>query len=126
MWDKTSIVNNIHVSILSRGSVFDIGEIQYYYSVDNILAYQREQELFFGQEGNFGDYKVFYSIPDFEAIDEEIHINIENINPYLTVDCIRSQAFAGSCLFQIGNSRFIHSETRVMNIRQLFKRPTSE
>ena len=124
MWDKTSIVNNVHVTLISRGSTFDIGEIQYYYSVDNVLAYQRERELFYGQEGNFGDYKVFYSVPDFEAIDEDIHMDIKNTNPYLFVDSIRSQAFAGSCLLQIGNGRFIHSETRVMNIRQLLNQPT--
>ena len=123
MWDRTSVVDNIHISFLSRGATFDIGELQYFYAVDNILAYQREQEFFYGQEGNFGDYKVFYTEPDFEAIDERIHINFEHTNPYLFVDCIRSQAISASSLLQIGNGRFIHSETRVMNIRQLLERP---
>ncbi len=123
MWERTSLVDNIHVSILSRGSTFDIGEIQYSYSVDNVLAYQREQELFYGQEGNFGDYKVFYTVPDFEPIDEMVHINFENINPYLVVDCIRTQAISASSLLQVGNGRFIRSETRVMNVRQLLNRP---
>jgi spore germination protein PE len=126
MWEKTSIVNNIHVSILSRGSTFDIGEVQYYYSVDNVLAYQREQEIFYGQEGNFGDYKVFYKVPDFEPIDEMIAINFENTNPYLFVDCIRTQAISASSLLQIGNGRFIRSETRVMNVRQLIEQPNND
>ncbi len=126
MWERTSLVDNIHVSILSRGSTFDIGEIQYSYSVDNVLAYQREQELFYGQEGNFGDYKVFYTVPDFEPIDEMVHINFENINPYLVVDCIRTQAISASSLLQVGNGRFIRSETRVMNVRQLLNRPRND
>ena len=126
MWERTSLVDNIHVSILSRGSTFDIGEIQYSYSVDNVLAYQREQELFYGQEGNFGDYKVFYTVPDFEPIDEMVHINFENVNPYLVVDCIRTQAISASSLLQVGNGRFIRSETRVMNVRQLLNRPRND
>lgn len=126
MWNRTSVVDNIHVSILSRGASFDIGEIQYYYSVDNVLAYQREQELFYGQEGNFGDYAVFYSVPDFEPIDEMIHINFEHQNPYLFVDFIRTQAISASSLLQIGNGRFIRSETRVMNVRQLIDKPSNE
>ena len=126
MWERTAIVDNIHVSILSRGSTFDIGELQYSYSADNVLAYQREQEFFYGQEGNFGDYKVFYTVPDFEPIDEMVHINFENVNPYLFVDCIRTQAISASSLLQVGNGRFIRSETRVMNVRQLLNRPSNE
>ncbi|WP_148630866.1 spore germination protein GerPE [Bacillus sp. E214] len=126
MWERTSIVDHIHVSILSRGSTFDIGELQYSYSVDNVLAYQREQEIFYGQEGNFGDYKVFYTVPDFEPIEEMVHINFENVNPYLFVDCIRTQAISASSLLQVGNGRFIRSETRVMNVRQLLNRPKNE
>ena len=126
MWERTSIVNHIHVSILSRGSTFDIGELQYSYSVDNVLAYQREQEIFYGQEGNFGDYKVFYTVPDFEPIEELVHINFENVNPYLFVDCIRTQAISASSLLQVGNGRFIRSETRVMNVRQLLNQPSNE
>lgn len=126
MWERTSIVNHIHVSILSRGSTFDIGELQYSYSVDNVLAYQREQEIFYGQEGNFGDYKVFYTVPDFEPIEELVHINFENVNPYLFVDCIRTQAISASSLLQVGNGRFIRSETRVMNVRQLLDRSKNE
>ena len=126
MWSRTSVVDNIHISFLSRGASFDIGEVQFFYGVDNVLAYQREQELFFGQEGNYGDYKVFYTEPYFEPIDEMIHINFEHINPYLYVDCIRSQAISASSLLHIGNGRFIHSETRVMNIRQLLDRPRNE
>ena len=126
MWERTSIVDNIHVSILSRGSTFDIGEIQYSYSVDNVLAYQREQEIFYGQEGNFGDYKVFYTVPDFEPIEEMVHINFENVNPYIFVDCIRTQAISASSLLQVGNGRFIRSETRVMNVRQLLNQPSNE
>lgn len=122
MWDRTAVVDNIHISFLSRGATFEIGELQYFYAVDNVLAYQREQELFYGQEGNFGDYKVFYTEPDFDAIDEFVHIKYEHQNPYLFVDCIRSQAISASSLLQIGNGRFIHSETRVMNIRQLLDR----
>ncbi|OCA90037.1 spore germination protein GerPE [Pradoshia sp. D12] len=126
MWERTSIVDHIHVSILSRGSTFDIGELQYSYSVDNVLAYQREQEIFYGQEGDFGDYKVFYTVPDFEPIEEMVHINFENVNPYLFVDCIRTQAISASSLLQVGNGRFIRSETRVMNVRQLLNRPKNE
>ncbi|WP_139891463.1 spore germination protein GerPE [Bacillus sp. D386] len=126
MWERTSIVDHIHVSILSRGSTFDIGEIQYSYSVDNVLAYQREQEIFYGKEGNFGDYKVFYTVPDFEPIEEMVHIIFENVNPYLFVDCIRTQAISASSLLQVGNGRFIRSETRVMNVRQLLNRPKNE
>ena len=122
MWERTSKVDNIHIAFLSRGATFNIGELQYMYSVDNVLAYQREQEIFYGQEGNFGDYKVFYTVPDFEPIDELVHINVENVTPYLSVDCIRAQAISASSLLQIGNGRFIHSETRIMNVRQLQKR----
>ncbi|MGM9932409.1 MULTISPECIES: spore germination protein GerPE [Bacillaceae] len=127
MWERTSIVNNIHVSILSRGAIFEVGEIQYFRTSDNVLAYQREQELFFGQEGNFGDYKVFYAEPDFEPVYEPIQMSFLNPNPYIYVGGIQSQAVSSSSILQIGNGRYMRHETRVMNIRQLLSnRQTKE
>ncbi|WP_455661453.1 spore germination protein GerPE [Pradoshia sp.] len=122
MWEKTSIVNNIHISIVSRGATFEIGEICYHHSVDNVLAYQREQELFFGNEGTFGDYKVFYSEPVFDPVYEPIQMSFINVNPYIYVGDIRSQAVSSSSILQIGNSRHMRNESRVMNVRQLLRR----
>lgn len=122
MWERTSIVNNVHVSIVSRGATFEIGELRYYHSVDNVLAYQREQELFFGDEGNFGDYKVFYAEPVFDPVHEPIQMSFINANPYIYVGEIRSQAVSSSSLLQIGNSRHMRNESRVMNVRQLLRR----
>lgn len=122
MWERTSIVNNINVSIVSRGAVFEIGELQFFHTTDNVLAIQREQELFFGNEGNFGDYKVFYTEPEFEPIYEPIQMSFVNANPYIYVGSIHSQAISSSSLLQIGNGRHMRNETRKMNIRQLLRR----
>lgn len=122
MWDRTSIVDQIHITIVSRGALFEIGELPYFLSTDNVLAYQREQELFFGNEGKFGDYKVFYTEPVFDPVYEPIEMSFLNVNPYIRIGEIRSQAVSSSSILHIGNGRFLRNESRVMNVRQLFRR----
>ena len=121
--ERTGIVDTISTSLLSIAAVVNIGDIAYYKSTQNILAYQREQELFFGNEGRLGEFKVFHIPSYFEPIDEAVYMTFNHVNPYIHVGCIKTQAVSSTALLQVGNGKLINAQTRLMNVRQLMREP---
>lgn len=118
---RSSVVQSINLSLLGQSSILNIGELKYYRSIQNVLAYQREQELFLGNEGRLGSYKVFHTPSYFEPADEHVIMTTDHINPYLTVKHIKGQAISSTSLLHIGNGKLINAQTRLMNIRQLLR-----
>lgn len=116
---RTSIVDAIKIQVVSETGIFQIGDSTQLNPISYALAVQREHELFFSNEGNFGAYRVFtMNIPS-EAIHEQMNITFHNENPIIRVNNINILGVTASGIAHIGSTCNIQAETRVKHIRQL-------
>ncbi|MGP7817868.1 spore germination protein GerPE [Niallia sp. 01092] len=119
MLERTSVVDHINLNILSFSSFFEIGDASYFQASSRALAVQRQKKLFYGIEGSFNDYPVFFEPIPLPPIQEDIQCQFENKKPIIKVKHINIIAVSASSLLQIGNCANIYAETRIKHIRQL-------
>lgn len=116
---RTSYVNDIFVNSSGLTSVLEMGDSSCIHAFTRAIAVQREQEIFFENEGDFKKYAIFsLSIP-FEPIKENITMEKVHLSPLIQVNKINLTAISTSSILHIGNSKNISLESRVLNIRQL-------
>lgn len=119
MEKRTSFVNQIKVDSLQFASVFEIGDIHSINGHDRALAVQRDEEIFYGDEGSFQSYPVFQEPIPLGPITENITIERINKNPFIKVNDIDILALSGSAILQIGSTNHIYLESRIKHIRQI-------
>jgi spore germination protein PE len=90
------------------------------------LAVQRETELFYGNEGNLYNYRVFMEPIPFLPITEPFTYFRQNPNPLIKVNEINIIGMSSSSLLHVGNSKHVSMEARVKHIRQLLPIPRNE
>lgn len=122
MFQRTSSVNHLNLKVASYSSVVQIGDSCIINSFSRALAVQREAEIFFGNEGNFGAYPIFSEPIPYLPIDEDISIRTQQLNPVIKVNQINVKGVSSASLIHIGSSRNISTEVRIKHIRQLFPR----
>jgi len=124
MLSRLSSVQHLRVNINSFSSVIEIGDSTFVNSYSRALAVQREEEQFYGAEGNF-NYSVYREAIPLPPIIEDVRMNRQNINPVINVSCIRVLGNAAASVIHIGSTCHIHLESRVKHIRQLRQREES-
>ena len=120
MWKRNSFVQFVDVKSLILSGVVEIGDTVQLKANHNVIAVQREQEIFFGNEGNFEDYPIFSEpipIPSLPAPGPMIRIYHEA--PNIRVGQIHIKGISTSGMMQIGSTNTVCLESRVLHIRQL-------
>jgi len=120
LFKRTSIVKDIHVRSVSASSIFLIGDSSHITPRSRALAIQRQAELFYGQEGDFNQFPVFYKPIPKPYTDEHVTFSRYNISPFIKVNHIDVLGVSASSVMQIGSTKTYNGEARVKHIRQLF------
>ncbi|NGP44516.1 spore germination protein GerPE [Bacillaceae bacterium SIJ1] len=118
---RTSLVQNIQIVTVSSSSVTQIGDSYRIQANSQTIAVQREEEIFFGNEGDFTD--SFFTKP-FPYPQPETNVQLRRIqaSPYLSVQRIRFIGVAASSVVHIGSTHHVRMESRVKHIRDLLPR----
>ncbi len=119
MLQRTAYVDNLNVKIVSFASTLQVGDAKIVNSYSRALAVHREEEIFFGNEGNFSSYPVFSEPIPLPPILENFSTATTNLNPVITVKEIDVVGISAACVLQIGNSEHVSMEARIKHIRQL-------
>jgi spore germination protein PE len=120
MLQRTSSVDRINVNIVSFSSVVQLGDSCIINGFSRALAVQREEEMYFGNEGNFSNYSVFSEPIPLPPIDEPISILRHNQNPLIKVKNIDIIGISSASMLHVGNSNHVSEEVRVKHVRQLY------
>lgn len=115
---RLSIVDKFKLRTLSYSSILEVGDSNQILPYSLALAVQREQEIFFGNEGHF-NYPVFTTPIPRPLITEQIQINTINESPKIYVHSVDITAASVSGVIQIGSTNTIQGESRIKHIRQL-------
>lgn len=119
MLKRISKVHSIQVNLLAFSSVLQIGDSKELHQISNILAIQREQEFFWGYEGNMDVYEVFSKEFRLPPITEPLLVTRRNMNGQINVQNIDILGVSTAAVIHIGSSGNIFGGNRVMHIRQL-------
>jgi spore germination protein PE len=116
---RTSIVQSFHGETVIFSSVLQIGDSQKITSRAQVLAVQRQYELFFGNEGE-SSFPIFTKpIPKFQSDRRNISLQTLHQSPVISVRSIRVLAVSSSGVVHIGSTSTIDAEARIKHIRQL-------
>ncbi|HZG61556.1 MAG TPA: spore germination protein GerPE [Anoxybacillus sp.] len=116
---RLSMVQLVHNELTSFSAVFQIGDSKEITSRVKVLAVQRQQELFFGNEGEV-TFPIFTNpIPRLAIDTTSLQINKLNESPAISVRTIRVLAIAFSAVVHIGSTSTIDTEARIKHTRQL-------
>ncbi|MEH7355576.1 spore germination protein GerPE [Neobacillus drentensis] len=119
MLTRTSNVDHLEVKLVAFSSVIQLGDSGIINGLSRAIAVQREEEIFFGDEGNFPSYPVFTKPLPLPPITETISFLQHNINPIIKVNNIDVIAVSSASILHVGNSRNVSMEARIKHIRQL-------
>jgi spore germination protein PE len=119
MLQRSSVVNTIKVNSASFASTIQLGDSQIINGFSRALAVQREAEIFFAQEGNFTNYRIFSEPIPLLPLVEKISQSTHNSLPVIKVNNISILAMSSSSILHVGNSESVSLEARVKHIRQL-------
>lgn len=126
MLNRTSCVDAINIDIVSFSSILQLGDSCIINGLSRALAVQREAEQFYGYEGNYGAYPVYYEPIPLEPVTEDISMIQHHLNPIIKVHNIDFIAISSSSLLHVGNTQHVSMEVRVKHIRQLLPIPRDE
>lgn len=119
MISRYSNVHAAYVNSVGISSVFQIGDSQAITPSDKVLAVQREEERFYGKEGNFSQYPIFQKEIPQPLLFEQLTTNFFHENPKINVQAITILSLSTSAVFHIGSTKDIVCETRTKHFRQL-------
>ncbi|WP_158598226.1 spore germination protein GerPE [Falsibacillus albus] len=119
---RQSIVQNTTVDVMGFAAVIEIGDSCYIRSKSNVLATQRERELFFDEEGSYEDYPIFNEPIPIPHEREPVYINKLNANGTIRVNKIRINGISNAAILHIGSTNDVYLENRTHHIRQLIER----
>lgn len=119
MLQRSSRVDRINVNIVSFASVVQLGDSSIINGLNRALAVQREEEVFYGNEGDYSKFRVFLEPIPLPPITEPISVIRHNQTPVIRVKNIDIIGISSSSMLHVGNSKHIYEEVRVKHIRQL-------
>ncbi|MBS4210666.1 spore germination protein GerPE [Bacillus sp. FJAT-50079] len=123
---RSSHVKDIRVKSMLLGAVMEVGDSVHLSAHSNVIAIQREKEIFYGNEGNFQEIPLFTEpipLPTPPFMPPIIH-KVNEI-PNITVNCISIIGISASAIFHIGNTDHVSLESRIWHQRQLEERTNS-
>jgi spore germination protein PE len=120
MLKRTSYVDSLKVDSLQFSSIIQLGDSSYIQGGNRALAVQREEEIFFGQEGDFNQHPVFSQPLPFAPFTERFAMEtIHEPTARIKVGNIDILGVSSSSLVHIGSSKCVQMEARVKHIRHL-------
>jgi spore germination protein PE len=119
MFQRSSVVNTVHVTSASFASTIQLGDSRIINGYSQALAVQREAELYYTKEGNFSRYPIFSEPIPLPPITEKIGLSTHHSTPVIKVSDISILAMSSTAILHVGNSENISLEARVKHIRQL-------
>jgi spore germination protein PE len=123
---RLSIVGNIKINNVIYSSILQIGDNAVIDTRSRIFAVQREISQFWGHEGNFNEYPIFIQpIPEPPILDS-VTMSVDNFGSFIQVGQVHIKSLSTAALMQVGSNRVIESESRIKNIRQFIRPPSSE
>ena len=112
----TSHVGNLAMTTVSSTSILQIGDSHIVDSQANVLAIQRQEEQFYGNEAPFSMYSIFSKLPA-AAIFPSFHsLRNPSINK---IHCVNIRGLSASSILHIGDSNRVRMVSRIKHIRQL-------
>lgn len=119
MKNRFSIVDKFNLFSLAYSSVLEVGDSNEIFPYSKALAVQREQEIFYGQEGHF-NFPTFTTPIPRPVISEKVMFNRINECPEIHVHSIFITAASFSGVIHIGSTNRIEGESWIKHIRQLY------
>ncbi len=119
MIPRLSVVDNFHLRTLAYSSILEIGDSNQILPYSKALAVQREEEIFFGNEGHF-NFPLFLTLIPRPQISEQIQINRINESSEIHVHSVDITAASFSGVIHIGSTNHIEGESWIKHIRQLY------
>jgi len=120
MVGRSSYVDSLKIITALFSSVIQLGDSCYIQGFTRALAVQRQEELFFGNEGNFAEFPIFSEPIPIQPITYNLAMQTFNPPPsIIKVNTIHVTGVSASSLIHVGNSKVIQMEARVKHIRQL-------
>ncbi|PLR78888.1 spore germination protein GerPE [Bacillus sp. V3-13] len=119
MLQRSSYVKDLKITTVSFSSVIQLGDSKIINGFSRAFAVQREQEIFYSDEGSFSSYPVFNKPITFLPIREQLLKQTSHILPVLKVQKIDILGISASSIIHVGNSQNISLESRIKHIRQL-------
>lgn len=119
--NRTINVQDINLDAISSASIFRVGDSDVIRPRNRVFALQREIAFFLPDEGGFSNYPMFTQPIPQPSLYNPVQLCIHNENQGIEVGWINITAVAAASIAQMGNSRVIDSESRVINIRQLLR-----
>ncbi len=117
---RGSVVKTMDIKNMIFGSVVEIGDTVHLRAYTDALAVQRNKELFFGNEAHFKNYNTFKKPIPIPPLPRPVPIIRKyNEHPDIKVGNIHLITISSSAIVQIGTTSNIHSEARVLHIRQI-------
>ncbi|KAA9027511.1 spore germination protein GerPE [Niallia endozanthoxylica] len=116
---RTSKVDSLKVDSSALSSVIQIGDSTCITAFSRAIAVQRQNELFYSNEGNFNSFPIFSFQLPIEPIVEPITIGSTSLHPLIKVGSIDIIGMSSAAVLHIGNSRHFQGESRTLHIRQL-------
>lgn len=122
MLQRLSKVDSIFIKTALFSSTILIGDAMRIFGNSRALAVQREAELFFDEEGDFAQYKVFSKPVPLPTIYEPVIMDTFQMDPVIRVGTINVKGVSAASIIQVGSTPYISMETRIKHIRQLLDR----
>ncbi|RHW43162.1 spore germination protein GerPE [Neobacillus notoginsengisoli] len=119
MLQRLSVVDSVIVKSVLFSSTIQIGDSSRIHGFSRAIALQREAEIFFDEEGDFNQFKVFSEPIFIPPITENITIAPFQLNPVIKVGTLEVTGLSAASIVQVGSTPKIAMESRIMHIRQL-------
>ncbi len=127
MYQRFSVTDHVHVNAVLFSSVFEIGDSHHMDLKSQVLAVQREQQLFLGREGPFAYPLFLRKLPPPPQIRKPALQALQVYeDPVIRVGNIKIKGISTSSSLHIGSTCWIQAEARVKHIRQLAPRSDLE
>lgn len=119
MSHRTACVNTIKINSILSSSIFSVGDSSIINPSSKVLAIQRENPIFYENEGDFNAYPLFSKTIEKPNINESIEVTTIQKSQFIKVNKINILSISAGAVFQVGNTEIIDNEARIKHFRQL-------
>lgn len=116
---RTSTVGAVRVLNTQFSSILQFGDSVVLSPRSEVLAVQRQEARYWGNEGNFDQFPIYrQNIPE-PLLDESVVFSTRNDNPTIQVGFVNIMAFSVSGVLHVGSVKVVDTENRTHHVRQL-------
>ncbi|WP_041056816.1 spore germination protein GerPE [Jeotgalibacillus campisalis] len=119
----SSQIKNLFITTVSSNSILQIGDSCIIDSKAQVIAVQRQEEQFYGNEAPFSMYNLFNRAAAAPLSFPNHCLKQSSVN---TVDLFTLRGIANSSVLHVGDSQHIRMVSRVKHIRQLNESATTK